>query len=186
MTITETNPACTAIPHVTVLVDRCVGCQECIIRCPTAALTLDVRAMVAVGHDDLCVGCRQCERTCPFSAITVNGPVLLESRVALTARHPPVLAGDTAETRSGIATWGEPSSEASRCLVCPDPTCVRGCPAHNDIPSFISAVRRHDLEAAHNVLRRTSVLPDICARVCDQAVQCEGACSWSLAGQQPV
>jgi glutamate synthase (NADPH/NADH) small chain len=30
------------------------------------------------------------------------------------------------------------------------------------------------------------VLPDICSRVCDQAIQCKGACTWSLAGEQPV
>jgi NADPH-dependent glutamate synthase beta subunit-like oxidoreductase len=62
---------------------------------------------------------------------------------------------------------------------------VRGCPAHNDIPSFI-AIRDHDLGKAHDVLRLTSVLPDVCSRVCDQAAQCEGACTWSLAGGTPV
>ena len=186
MTITEAQPVVTASPHVTVFVDRCVGCQECIIRCPTAALSLDVAPMVAVAHDELCVGCRQCERTCPFSAITVSGPALVTPRIELPARHPERLAGDTTETRAGIATWAEAISEASRCLACPDPTCVRGCPAHNDIPSFITALAEEGLERAHGVLRRTSVLPDICARVCDQAVQCEGACTWSLAGGQPV
>ena len=30
------------------------------------------------------------------------------------------------------------------------------------------------------------MLPDICSRVCNQAAQCEGACSWSLAGGTPV
>jgi glutamate synthase (NADPH/NADH) small chain len=173
-------------PHVRVLVDRCVGCQECIIRCPTAALTLDLKPMVAVADDDLCVGCRQCERTCPFSAIVVSGPVLVAPRVELPARPPDHLSGDTTETRLGVATWAEAISEASRCLACPDPTCVRGCPAHNDIPAFISALAHDDIDGAHAVLRRTSVLPDICSRVCDQAIQCEGACTWSLAGQEPV
>src|ERR1019366_1007616 len=36
------------------------------------------------------------------------------------------------------------------------------------------------------VLARTSIIPDICSRVCNQAAQCEGACSWSLAGGTPV
>jgi NADPH-dependent glutamate synthase beta subunit-like oxidoreductase len=27
---------------------------------------------------------------------------------------------------------------------------------------------------------------DVCSRVCDQAVQCEGACTWSLAGGTPI
>src|SRR5579864_4601500 len=112
MTITEANPSSTATPHVTVLVDRCVGCQECIVRCPTAALSLDIGPMVATADDELCVGCRQCERTCPFSAITVNGPVVLAPRTDLAAHHPAVLQRSTAETRSGFSTWAEALAEA--------------------------------------------------------------------------
>ena len=186
MTLIDAQPRPTTAPHVTVLVDRCVGCQECIVRCPTAALNLDAGPMVAVANDELCVGCRQCERTCPFSAITVSGPVLVAPRASFTPQHPRTLVGSTAETRSGFATWSEAIAEADRCLSCPDPTCVRGCPAHNDIPAFIAAIRDKDLGGAHTVLRRTSVLPDICSRVCDQAIQCEGACTWSLAGEEPV
>src|SRR5579864_8122217 len=186
MTLTETATRPTTAPHVTVLVDRCVGCQECIVRCPTAALNLDAGPMVAVANDELCVGCRQCERTCPFKAITVSGPVLVPPRATFAPHHPRSLAGSTTETRPGFVTWPDAIAEADRCLSCPDPTCVRGCPAHNDIPAFIAAVRDKDLGAAHTVLRRTSVLPDICARVCDQAIQCEGACTWSLAGAAPV
>ena len=172
MTITDPIPTSITTPHVTVLVDRCVGCQECIVRCPTGALHLEVTPMVAAARDELCVGCRQCQRTCPFSAITVRGPMLVAPRIELPARHPIILAGDNSETRPGIRTWAEALAEAERCLACPDPTCVRGCPAHNDIPAFISALRDRDLAAAHDALRRTSVLPDICARVCDQTAQC--------------
>jgi glutamate synthase (NADPH/NADH) small chain len=172
--------------HVTVLTDRCAGCQECIIRCPTEALHLDPTTWVAVANDVACTGCRQCVRTCPFSAILVEGPVLAGSRAVLEPTHPSVLQGDIAETRPGFATLADAQAEASRCLSCPDPTCMRGCPAHNDIPGFISAVAAGDLGQAHEVLRRTTVMPDVCARVCDQAVQCEGACTWSLAGGAAV
>jgi glutamate synthase (NADPH) small chain len=181
-TATGEAPAGTGQPHVTILTDRCAGCQECVIRCPSGALTLDAGRWVAVADDALCVGCRQCERTCPFSAITVTGPLAVASRTEPVPRHPERLCGDTGEVRKGFGSWDEALAEASRCLNCPDPTCVRGCPAHNDIPSFISAIRDQDLGMAHDVLRRTSVLPDVCSRVCDQAAQCEGACTWSLAG----
>ena len=173
-------------PHVTVLVDRCAGCQDCVVRCPTGALDLDPDAWVAVADDRLCVGCQQCTRVCAFSAITVSGPPVVAPRIDLPVRRPRPIAGDSGETRSGIGSWAAARLEAARCLECPDPTCVRGCPAHNDIPGFIAAIGDGDVEAAHQVLRCTSVLPDICARVCDQAVQCEGACTWSLAGGQPV
>ena len=173
-------------PTVKILADRCAGCQECVIRCPTAALSMDAKRWVAVDDSALCVGCRQCERTCPFSAIVVEGPMLVAPRTDPWPNHPAELLGDIQEIRSGFADWSEVLAEANRCLQCPDPTCVRGCPAHNDIPVFIAAVRDRDLAGAHEVLARTSVIPDICSRVCNQAAQCEGACSWSLAGGTPV
>ena len=67
--------------------------------------------------------------------------------------------------------------EASRCLQCPYPqACVRGCPAHNDIPRALWYIEQGDFLAAANVFRETSNLPDICSRVCPQERQCEGAC----------
>ena len=173
-------------PHVQVLTDRCAGCQECSIRCPSGALVLDTKRWVVLANDDLCVGCRQCERTCPFSAITVEGPVLVTPRSDPEPTHLTSLVGDASEIRTGYLSWAEALVEADRCLSCPDPTCVRGCPAHNDIPGFIAAIRHQDLDRAHEILQRTTVLPDVCSRVCNQSAQCEGACTWSLAGDVPV
>ncbi len=166
--------------------ERCVGCQECIIRCPTGALRLDHEHWIAEADDRLCVGCRQCERVCPFSAVQVTGPIVVAPRTQMPAVCEGTLLGSVREVKRGFQSWREAVSEADRCLSCPDPTCLEGCPAHNDIRGFISAVRDRDLSAAHSILRETSVLPDICSRVCDQSVQCEGACTWALAGGEPV
>ncbi|MDA8046394.1 MAG: FAD-dependent oxidoreductase [Actinomycetota bacterium] len=172
--------------HVTVLADRCAGCQECLVRCPVGALDMDPERWVIVADDASCVGCRQCVRTCPFSAITVAGPARVADRQAVAVQHPQRIDGDTTEIRQGLLSWEEALTEAARCLSCPDPTCVRGCPAHNDIPSFIAALSTGDLDAAQETLRRTTVIPDVCSRVCDSSLQCEGACTWSLAGAAPV
>lgn len=172
--------------HVSVVADRCAGCQECVIRCPKSALSMDATTWTVLADDDQCVGCRQCERTCPFGAISVDGPLKVSERSDPSLHHPIRLAGNVDETRIGFVNLASAQAEASRCLACPDPTCVRGCPAHNDIPSFISAIRDGDFDRAHEVLRRTSVLADICSRVCNQSAQCEGACTWSLAGGVPV
>lgn len=166
--------------------ERCVGCQECVIRCPTGALKLDPERWIAAAEDTLCVGCRQCQRVCPYDAIRVLGPIAVAPRHDPPRLHPAALVGSIEEVRTGIYSWTEAVTEAQRCLGCPDPTCMEGCPAHNDIPGFLAAVRDRNLDAAHQVLRRTTVLPDICSRVCDQSVQCEGACTWALAGGQPV
>ncbi len=188
MTILETKDSTItmAAPHITVLSDRCAGCQECSIRCPSEALSFDETTWTVIGNDALCVGCRQCERTCPFTAIRIEGPMLDGERVTVITHHLDNVLGDRSEIRKGIDTWEKALNEASRCLSCPDPTCIRGCPTHNDIPGFIGAIRDGNLDEAHEILRRTTIMPDICSRVCDQAIQCEGSCSWSLAGGTPV
>ena len=188
MTITDTERDLEhdGTTHVAVVADRCAGCQECVIRCPVGALSMDPATWTAVADDAVCVGCRQCVRTCPFSAISVQGPVRVTERLDPALHHPAVLEGNVDETRVGFASWEDARREAERCLTCLDPTCVRGCPAHNDIPGFIGALRDGDLTRAHEVLARTTVLPDVCSRVCNQSAQCEGACTWSLAGEAPV
>ena len=166
--------------------ERCAGCQECVIRCPTHALSIDPEKWVAEADDALCVGCRQCERVCPYSAIAVTGPIVVAPRIETLPLRPEPLAGNSYEIRPGFQGWSDALAEADRCLICPDPTCMEGCPAHIDIPGFIAALREQNLGKAHEVLSQSSLLPGICSRVCDQSIQCEGACSWTLAGGQAV
>jgi glutamate synthase (NADPH/NADH) small chain len=66
--------------------------------------------------------------------------------------------------------------EAERCLLCPDPACVEGCPVSIDIPGFIQKVSAQDFRGAYDVITATNLLPAICGRVCPQESQCEGVC----------
>ena len=66
--------------------------------------------------------------------------------------------------------------EAKRCLDCPKPSCVEGCPVNINIPSFIKNIERGDFLAAAKVLKETSALPAVCGRVCPQEKQCEARC----------
>ena len=77
----------------------------------------------------------------------------------------------------------EAIEEASRCLNCKNPTCINGCPAHNNIPLFIKCIREDNLNEAYKVLRITSNMSEICSRVCDHQKQCEGACIRSKNGE---
>ncbi|MBR1775556.1 NADPH-dependent glutamate synthase [bacterium] len=66
--------------------------------------------------------------------------------------------------------------EASRCLNCKNPQCVKGCPVNIQIPDFIKALKEGELEKAGDIIRQTSMLPSVCGRVCPQERQCEGKC----------
>jgi len=76
--------------------------------------------------------------------------------------------------------------EATRCLDCPTPTCVEGCPVGIDIPGFIKNLQRGDVKMAAAVLRRTSALPAVCGRVCPQERQCESHCIYNKMKKEPV
>lgn len=67
-------------------------------------------------------------------------------------------------------------TEARRCMDCPDPQCVTGCPVNINIPGFIKNIERGDFHAAAVVLKETSALPAVCGRVCPQEKQCESRC----------
>ena len=67
-------------------------------------------------------------------------------------------------------------AEADRCLQCKKPKCVPGCPVEIDIPGFISALARKDVEESYRILKSANALPAVCGRVCPQEVQCEATC----------
>jgi glutamate synthase (NADPH/NADH) small chain len=67
-------------------------------------------------------------------------------------------------------------AQASRCVQCPDPSCVQGCLLANRIPEWLALVAEGKFLEAAEVSRATSNLPEICARVCPQDCLCEGSC----------
>ena len=73
--------------------------------------------------------------------------------------------------------------EASRCLNCPNPRCVLGCPVKIQIPKFIAALKDDDLEGAYEIIAASSTLASICGRVCPQEEQCEKMCVRGLRGE---
>ena len=66
--------------------------------------------------------------------------------------------------------------EAQRCLDCPNPTCMQGCPVSINIPTFVKNIERGEFLEAARVLKETSALPAVCGRVCPQENQCQGNC----------
>ncbi len=77
-------------------------------------------------------------------------------------------------------------NEAHRCLDCPKPTCVQGCPVGVNIPSFVKNIERGEFLNAAKVLKNTSALPAVCGRVCPQEKQCESLCIHTKMGKPAV
>ncbi len=71
-------------------------------------------------------------------------------------------------------------AEAKRCLDCPTPTCMSGCPVQINIPAFVKNIERGEFLEAAKVLKETSALPAVCGRVCPQEKQCESQCVYTL------
>ena len=67
--------------------------------------------------------------------------------------------------------------EANRCLQCAKPFCIEGCPVNIDIPGFIKQIAEGEFKEAVDTIKKTSLLPAICGRVCPQEKQCQGKCT---------
>jgi glutamate synthase (NADPH/NADH) small chain len=80
--------------------------------------------------------------------------------------------------------------EADRCLQCGGPSalapCVVACPAAVDVPGFIAAIARGDVETAANLIFAANPLGGTCARVCPGEELCEGACVLDTQARRPV
>ncbi len=82
------------------------------------------------------------------------------------------------EVNKGL-TFDQAVAEAQRCIDCPDPTCMTGCPVGINIPKFIKKIEKKDILGAAAVLKETNGLPAVCGRVCPQEKQCENTCFYT-------
>ncbi|HNY05842.1 MAG TPA: NADPH-dependent glutamate synthase [Candidatus Egerieousia sp.] len=73
--------------------------------------------------------------------------------------------------------------EASRCLNCKEPGCMKSCPVSIKIPAFINQVLQKNFTEAYKIISQDSLLPAICGRVCPQETQCEGSCVLGKKGE---
>ena len=76
--------------------------------------------------------------------------------------------------------------EAARCLFCYDAPCIKACPTHIDVPSFIKKIATGNLKGSARVILTANILGQSCGRVCPTEVLCEGACVMNKEGQKPI
>jgi glutamate synthase (NADPH) small chain len=96
-------------------------------------------------------------------------------RVAMPEQEGEIRATNFREVNLGL-TYQLAMLEAERCIQCPKPFCVDGCPVRVNIPRFIKLLRDGDLPAAAESLLDDNALPCVTGRVCPQETQCEGVC----------
>ena len=97
-------------------------------------------------------------------------------------QDPKVRRGNFDEVALGY-TEQQALEEASRCLQCPKPRCITGCPVEVCIPDFIKLLREGKYEEAARKIKEKNALPAICGRVCPQEEQCQKFCIMGKVGE---
>ncbi len=111
----------------------------------------------------------------PATRIVKNIRTIAPKRTPMPEQDPKVRSANFEEVAQGYSLEMA-LAEAARCLECKKPKCVPGCPVGIDIPGFIGALARKDIEESYRILKSANALPAVCGRVCPQEVQCEATC----------
>jgi glutamate synthase (NADPH/NADH) small chain len=74
-------------------------------------------------------------------------------------------------------------AEAARCLQCPQPKCVQGCPVEIEIPAFIKLLKERKYDEGIRKIKEKNSLPAVCGRVCPQEDQCQKNCVMGKVGE---
>jgi glutamate synthase (NADPH/NADH) small chain len=98
-----------------------------------------------------------------------------QQRTPVREQDPRARVKNFAEVNCGY-TLAEALNEADRCLLCPDPACVAGCPVNIEIADFIQEISAKNFRGAYDIITNSNLLAAVCGRVCPQETQCEGVC----------
>jgi dihydropyrimidine dehydrogenase (NAD+) subunit PreT len=83
-------------------------------------------------------------------------------------------------------TRNQAVTEANRCLYCYDSPCMKACPTHIDISTFIKKIATESIKGAAKTILRSNWIALTCAKACPVDVLCEGACVYNDRGEKPI
>jgi glutamate synthase (NADPH/NADH) small chain len=106
------------------------------------------------------------------------------ARQDLPRRQPDDRVADSLEIY-GLFDEQTAREQANRCIQCPNPGCVGGCPLCNPIPQWMSLTAEGRFVEAAATLGSLTNMADICARLCPRERLCEETCILN-GSSQPV
>lgn len=74
-------------------------------------------------------------------------------------------------------TMNQALAEASRCLLCHDAPCAKGCPASTAPDVFIRKLRFRNIKGAAKVIKERNIMGGVCAVVCPTCSLCAQGCT---------
>jgi glutamate synthase (NADPH/NADH) small chain len=77
-------------------------------------------------------------------------------------------------------------AEANRCLYCYDSPCMKACPTHIDISTFIKKISTGNLLGSAKTILQSNWVALTCAKACPVKVLCEGACVYNNKDEKPI
>lgn len=83
-------------------------------------------------------------------------------------------------------TRNQAVTEANRCLYCYDSPCMKACPTHIDISTFIKKIATGNVKGAAKTILQSNWIALTCAKACPVSVLCEGACVYNERGERPI
>jgi glutamate synthase (NADPH/NADH) small chain len=125
--------------------------------------------------EELCEEARQVLAGLDPSALKPKERVAIPAQ-EMPAQDPHLRRRNFEEVATGYSAE-QARVEAMRCLQCKNKPCVEGCPVRIDIPGFVGAIAEGDFQQAIDIIKRNSLLPAICGRVCPQETQCQEPCT---------
>ena len=83
-------------------------------------------------------------------------------------------------------TKNQAVAEANHCLYCYDSPCMKACPTHIDISTFIKKIATDNVKGAAKTILESNWIALTCAKACPVDVLCEGACVYNERGEKPI
>lgn len=83
-------------------------------------------------------------------------------------------------------TKNQATAEANRCLYCFDSPCMKACPTHIDIATFIKKISTGNTRGSAKTILASNWIALTCAKACPVDELCEGACVYNERGERAI